>query len=278
MRLILTGLAVLAGIYLVILLLVFVGQRQFLYFPDQSVPPASFLGQMGVESVVIRSGSDGDLASLWRAPKAQDSPVILMFHGNAGSHFNRIPIYQALASDGAGVLGAGYPGYGGNSGTANETELFQAAQENYDWLIRKGIKPDRIIIIGESLGSGVAAHLASQNDAAGLMVLAAYSGMDEMAQRQFPLFPARWLVKDRFRTIDRIDSIDMPLVWIHGTEDQLIPFAMGRSILNAAKDPKTAFPIKGAGHNDLWDKGIDKIIRDVARKLVAGEPAANKAP
>lgn len=278
MRFIFAGLASLAGIYLVILLLVFIFQRQFLYFPDQSVPPASYLDQMDVESVVIRSDADGDLRSLWHEPKAPDSPVILLLHGNAGSHFHRIPIYRALASDGAAVLGVGYPGYGGNIGSANESELFQTAQENYDWLIQKGIKPDRIIIIGESLGSGVAAYLASQNDAAGLIMVAAYTGMNDMAQRQFPFFPAGWLVKDRYRTIDRIDSINMPLTWIHGTEDELIPFAMGKSFFNAAKNPKTAFPIKDAGHNDLWDKGIDKIIRGVASKLVTGVITKNSVP
>jgi len=273
MRLILAGLAALAAIYLVILLLVFVFQRQFLYFPGEAVPLPSYLDQMGLESVVIRSGADGDLRSLWREPTRPDSPVILLFHGNAGSHFNRIPAYQALAGAGAAVLGVGYPGYGGNTGAANEMELFQTAQENYDWLIRKGIKAERIIIVGESLGSGVAAHLASHNDAAGLIMVAAYSGMDDMAQRQFPFFPARWLVKDRYRSIDRIDRINMPLIWIHGTKDELIPFAMGRRLFDAAKNPKTAFPIKDAGHNDLWDKDIGKIIRDVATKLVPGVAA-----
>ncbi len=276
MRFIFAGLAFLAGIYLIILLLIFLFQRQFLYFPDQSVPPTSYLDQMGVESVVIRSGADGELRSLWREPKGPDSPVILVLHGNAGSHFHRIPIYQALASDGAAVLGVGYPGYGGNIGTATEAELFQAAQENYDWLIQRGFKPDRITIIGESLGSGVAAHLASQNDAAGLIMVAAFSGMDDMAQRQFPLFPARWLVKDRYRTLDRIDSIDMPLIWIHGTEDELIPLAMGQSFFDAAKEPKSAFAIEGAGHNDLWDKGIDEIIRGIASKLTTGVTAKNR--
>lgn len=273
MRLIWAGLATFIGMYLILLLLIYVFQRQFLYFPDQSVPAAIAVKRMGVEAVVIRSGPDGELKSLWQEPKSPDSPVILMFHGNAGSHFHRIPIYRALAADGAAVLGAGYPGYGGNAGTPGETELFQAAQENYEWLIQRGIKPARIIIIGESLGSGVAAHLASRNDAAGLVIIAAQTGMDEMAQRQFPIFPARWLVKDRYRTIDRIGGIDMPLIWIHGTADQLIPFAMGQRLFDAAEVPKTAYPIKNAGHNDLWDRGIDQIIRDAAITLAA-DPAS----
>lgn len=278
MRLILVGFATCIGIYLFLLLLLYIFQRQFLYFPDQSSPTASYLDQMAVEAVIIRSGPDGDLRSIWREPEAADSPVMLLFHGNAGSHYHRIPIYQALAQNGAAVLGVGYPGYGGNAGTPSETELFQAAQANYDWLIHKGIKPGRIIIIGESLGSGVAARLASQNAAAGLIMIAAHSGMDEMAQRQFPVFPVRWLIKDRYPTLDYIDRVDMPLIWIHGTRDELISFATGQRLFDAARDPKAAYPIKNAGHNDLWDRNIDQIIRAVSIRLTTHAPVKDLVP
>ncbi len=269
MRMIVTGLAIFVGIYLVLLLLIYAFQRQLLYFPDQSVPAASYLDKMGITAVVISSRPDGDLQSLWHEPKTSGSPVILFLHGNAGSHYQRIPIYQALARRGAAVLGVGYPGYGGNPGTPDETALIQTARENYNWLIQQGIKPNQIIIVGESLGSGVAAHLASQNDAAGLILVAAHSGMDELAQRQFPVLPMRWLMKDRYRTMDLIHHIDMPLIWIHGTSDELIPFAMGQRLFNAARDPKAAYSIENGGHNDLWQKGVDKIIREVSIGLAA---------
>lgn len=269
MRLLRAGLVALVGVYLILLLLVFIFQRQFLYFPDQSVPPAAHLAATGFEPVVVRSGPDGALQSVWREPRGSDSPVILLLHGNAGSHFHRIPQYQALAEEGAGVLGVGYPGYGGNRGTPSETALFQAAQDNYDWLTRKGVRPERIIIIGESLGSGVAAYLAAKNDAAALVMVAAHSGMAEIAQLQFPVFPARWLVKDRYQTTTYIRQIDMPLFWIHGTSDDLIPFTIGQRFFDAATQPKTAYPVKNAGHNDLWDRGIDKIVRDLAARVTA---------
>lgn len=272
MRMILTGLAISVGMYLVLLLLVYVFQRQFLYFPDQTVPTESYLDEMGVTAVVVSSGPDGDLRSLWLEPNAADAPVFLFLHGNAGSHYHRIPIYRALAKDGAAVLGVGYPGYGGNVGTPNESELYQAAQTNYDWLIQKDIKSDRIIIIGESLGSGVAANLASQNRAAGLVMVAAHSGMDEMAQRQFPIFPARWLVKDAYPNLDHIHRIDMPLIWIHGTRDAVIPFAAGQRLFDVARHPKAAYPIRNAGHNDLWASGIDRIIREASTRLTTNAP------
>ncbi|MEP2990670.1 MAG: alpha/beta hydrolase [Parasphingorhabdus sp.] len=270
MRTLLGGVAISIGIYLILLLLVFLFQRHLLYLPDQFVPDELHLNKMDVTSMVIQSGPDGDIRSLWRVPLRDNSPVILFLHGNAGSHYDRIPVIQAIAQEGAGVLVVGYPGYGSNPGSPSEQALYAAAQANFDWLISQSIAPGRIVIVGESLGSGVAAHLATQNEAAGLILIASYTGMDDMAQRQFPIFPAKWLATDRFRSIERIDQIDMPLSWIHGTADELIPFAMGQQLFNAAKDPKTGHAIEQGEHNDLWSRGIDDIIRGEAGRFVSG--------
>ncbi|WP_343759345.1 alpha/beta hydrolase [Parasphingorhabdus litoris] len=207
--------------------------------------------------------------SLWRAPADQTKPVIIHFHGNAGSMASRLPIYQALAQDGAGVLAVGYPGYGGNPGKPSEEAFYAVAQANYDWLLAADYDPDRIVIAAQSLGTGVATWLASKNDAAGLILEAAYTGMDDMAQRQFPILPARLLIKDRYRSIDRIDQINMPLSWIHGTNDELIPFVMGQTLFDAAKGPKFAHPIKNGGHNDLWMRGIDILVRRDAQGFMS---------
>ncbi len=270
MRTLLGGVAISVGIYLILLLLVFLFQRQFLYLPDQSVPSENHLNKMNVASVTIQSGPDGDTHSLWRDPLKDNSPVILFLHGNAGSHYDRIPMIQAIARGGAGILAVGYPGYGGNPGSPSEQALNAAAQANFDWLISQNITPERVVIVGESLGSGVATNLATKNEAAGLILIASYTSMDDMAQRQFPMFPAKWLVKDRYRSIDRIDRIDMPLSWIHGTADELIPFAMGQELFDAAKDPKTRHSIEQGGHNDLWSLGIDDIVRREAERFVPG--------
>ncbi|QJB69309.1 alpha/beta hydrolase [Parasphingorhabdus halotolerans] len=131
----------------------------------------------------------------------------------------------------------------------------------------KGIAAERIIIVGQSLGTGPAVWLASKNSAAGLILEAAYTGIDDMAQKQFPFLPAKMLSKNKYPSIDRIRQINMPLVWIHGTADELIPFSMGQKLFDAADQPKTAVPMRNGGHNDLWERGIDEIIRAESAKF-----------
>ncbi|MEW4468090.1 alpha/beta hydrolase [Parasphingorhabdus sp. JC815] len=268
MRSILISLIFVAGLYLLFVALAYVFQRNLIYFPDQNLLSSQKLDERGFEAVEIASSS-GALISLWRAPSDQTKPIIIHFHGNAGSLAARLPLYQALAQDGAGVLAVGYPGYGGNIGAAAEDAFYEAAQANYDWLVKQGFGADRFVIAGQSLGSGVATWLASENEASGLILEAAFTGMDDMAQRQFPMLPAKLLIKDRYRSIDRIAGIDMPLSWIHGTGDELIPFAMGQRLFDAAAEPKNAYPIKNGGHNDLWSRGIDVLIRKDAQYFVS---------
>lgn len=269
MRLAMFALATIAGLYLVLLLLVYSFQRSLMYFPDQTVLSDTALSATGFEKISIETDDIGQLISVWQAPSGPDKPVILHFHGNAGSVFHRIPLYQQMAADGAGVLAVGYPGYGGNGGEISEANFHQTAHANYNWLRERGIEPKRIIIAGQSIGSGSATRLAADQDAVGLILEAPFTGTDDIAARQFPYLPVRLLMKDSFRNIDVIAEIDMPLVWIHGTADKVIGFDIGQKLFDRAREPKSAFPIENGGHNDLWDKGIGDTIRDEASRLAS---------
>ncbi|SIN59526.1 hypothetical protein SAMN02745824_0054 [Parasphingorhabdus marina DSM 22363] len=265
---VLSALGLAALVYLILVALAFLFQRSLLYFPSQQKPEAAALAADGFAAVAIEIEQSGALLSLWRAPETPAHPVLIHFHGNGGGVMDRLPMYRALVLEGAGLLAVGYPGYNGNPGQASEDQFYAAAQAHYDWLVAKGHAPRKIVIAGQSLGTGVATWLASRNPAAGLILEAAYTGMDDMAQQQFPILPAKWLTRDRYRSFDRIDRIDMPLSWIHGTADELIPFAMGQELFDRASKPKIAFPIRDGGHNDLWQRGIDRIIREEAVRMV----------
>ena len=229
---------------------------------------ADELAQSGFEAVQIESPFAEPTKSLWHPPGSAKHPVIIHFHGNAGSAYQRIPIYQQMAKDGAGVLGVGYPGYGGNSGKPTEQSFHQTAQANYNWLLDKGYSPQNIVIVGQSIGSGSATRLASNNEAAGLILEAPFTSTADIAARQFPYLPVGLLMKDTYPNINYIDDINMPLAWIHGTLDEVIDYEFGQTLFNAAQEPKRTHPMKGGGHNDLWMRGIDQIIRDEAAVMV----------
>jgi len=213
------GLAAICVFYLMVLALAYVFQRSLLYFPSQQRLSVQQVADIGFQTVEIEVPDVGGLESIWRVPSNRHYPVIIHFHGNGGSIADRFPIYHAMAKNGVGVLAAGYPGYGGNPGSPSEEAFYLSAQSQYDWIITQGYKPEQIVIVGQSLGTGVATWLAANNKAAGLILEAAYTGMDDMAQNQFPYLPAKLLIKDRYRSLDRIDQIDMPFSWIHGTDD-----------------------------------------------------------
>ncbi|QJB69310.1 alpha/beta hydrolase family protein [Parasphingorhabdus halotolerans] len=107
------GLLFVASLYLGMLVIVYLFQNSFLYIPDQEVPSSAQLARTDFTAVTITSEGESKTTSLWKPPTDQTRPVFMHLHGNAGSHYHRIPLYRALAQNGSGVLGVGYPGYGG---------------------------------------------------------------------------------------------------------------------------------------------------------------------
>jgi hypothetical protein len=254
--------------YFAALLLLFLFQRSFLYHPDRSAITPAQAGLRDFAAVQIGAKSDSP-TSWWRPPAQPGGPVIIIFHGNGGALAGRSNLYATIAGVDYGVLAVGYPGYGGNSGSPSEQSLFQAANANYQWLVSNNYKPDQIIIVGQSLGTGVAIWLAANNRAAGLILQSPYTSMADMAAKQMPFFPARYLIKDKYDSMARIGAVQMPVAWIHGAEDALIPAAMGQNLLNAANQPNCSFIMPAAGHNDMPDNEVGAHIRKNVRAMVS---------
>ncbi len=257
-------LAIIISLYLALLAYLFAEQRSFLYFPDekQVLPAAS--GLPDYKAVKI-----GTSTSWWRPPATADAPIIIHFHGNGGGIAGRGYIYSALAGKDFGILAAEYPGYGGNRGKPTEGALFASAQAAYNWVVAQGYPPQRIVIVGQSLGTGVAVWLASRNRAAGLMLEAPYRSMTEMAGNRMPFVPARLLLLDQYDSASRIDRVRMPVAWVHGGRDTLIPVTIGQSLFDAAKTEKCSHIIAEAGHNNLWDYDISTFFRANAQAMVS---------
>lgn len=252
-------LKILAGLVLAYALLVFAGyvlQRRFIYYPNpERVMPAQ-AGLSGVEERMLTM-PDGVRVVAWHAKAKPGNPTLLYFHGNGGSlagRTNRIRAYMAL---GWGVYMMTYRGYGGSDGAPSEAANVADARIAYGALLMEGVAPDSVILYGESLGSGVAARLATERKAAGLVLEAPYTSIVDIARAQFPWLPAGLFLVDRYETDKVLPQVRMPLLILHGRLDGLIPIQMGERLLSIANPPKELVAFPEGRHNNLYAVGND---------------------
>src|SRR4029077_12677166 len=143
-----------------------------------------------------------------------------------------------------GVVLAGYPGFSGNPGTPSEDALMSAARATIAALPQGS----RIIVWGHSLGSGVAARMASEGRAAGLVLEAPYTALPDIAARLYPYIPVRPLMLDTFDTQSLVDRIKVPVLIFHSTDDGEVPFVMGETLAREWGARATFVRMQGVGH------------------------------
>ena len=177
---------------------------------------------------------------------ARGKKVILYCHGNAEDitsidyHFDGLPVrgYTIAAFD--------YPGYGLSGGSPDEAGCYRYAHCLYDWLVtNRGFAAKDIIVVGYSIGTGVAVELAANHEVGGLWLEAAYLSAPRAVTR------IRLLFVDPFPSVDTIRHVECPIVMLHGTSDYIIPYSQGRKLYEIAPCPKWFVPINGAGHGDF---------------------------
>jgi fermentation-respiration switch protein FrsA (DUF1100 family) len=226
-------------------------QRGALIYPfDPSSSPApSQLSETSVTTIDQKS------LVVWFAKPRLQKPVIFYFHGNAGNLASRTFRFQQFTKRGYGVIAMAYRGSSGSTGTPSEQSITSDAR-----LIRNSIHTilgqthtGPIIYYGESLGTGVAAKLASEIAPDGLILEAPYTSVATRAAEQFPMFPIQSLLDERWETLDYISSVTAPLLILHGTDDKVIPIEHGKRVFSAAASlDKTLNIIVGASHHQLW--------------------------
>jgi len=248
--------------YLLILLVLFLAQRSLLYPASKERPDiAAAPGFFEVHTV----GRSGQRLLHWLHPPAgSDAPLVVVFHGNAGHIGHRVEKFRVLLDAGYGLALAGYRGYGGNPGRPSEAGLLEDARAFLDRLEAEGYRPERTVLYGESLGTGVAVAIAAEDFGArsrparagaagapgahrgyaGVVLEAPYTSIAEVAQATYWFVPAKWLVKDRWDSLSRIDALAAPLLVVMGERDQVIPPGHGRRLFAAAPEPKRALFVR----------------------------------
>lgn len=255
-------LATLAILYCLALAALFSLQRSVLY-----IPPSIYLTPTGVNLngaiEVTHPEHPNSLLGWWMPPKKDDAPVVLFFHGNGSAVYSNYDIYSALHMKGIGVFALAYPGYpGGPSLKTTQDSLTAAAIEGYDYVARQGIDADKIVFYGTSLGAGIAAQLTQHRRPSIIIMEAPFTSAADMAQLRFPIFPAAALTKDKFKSDKALARSDIPLLWLHGTHDRVIPFHIGETLFEAYGGPKAAYKFDGGQHTNIWYVGGREIIMD----------------
>jgi fermentation-respiration switch protein FrsA (DUF1100 family) len=252
MTLLLRLVAVAVLLYLIAVAAVFAIQRQLQYFPGQTAAAPEAVGLTGVEVVPLAT-PDGETLVFWYAPAPEGRPTILYFHGNAGEISDRPLRFGFYRDHGFGVAYLSYRGFGGSSGEISEFGLITDALTAYDWLAAKGIGGQDIVLVGESLGTGVAVQVAAQREVAALALEAPYTATADVAAEIYWWLPVRLLMKDQFRSVDHIAGVTAPLLVQHGDSDTVIPFAFGQALFDAAPmAEKTFIRLPGQGHEALF--------------------------
>ena len=201
------------------------------------------------------SGRDGPLVA-YHLPARSGMPTVIFLHGNATDYHGTVVATKGIAARGMGVLIPEYPGYGGNPGTPSEASLARAADGAYDWLIAKGVPAGRIVLYGNSVGSGPAIHAARRPHAA-LVLVSGVDSMVDVVRHHYPFAPG-FLVRDRYENARGLRAIRGPVLVVHARDDQVVPFTSGIRLAAAARVKLRDLPT--GGHAIAFDAATSTAV------------------
>jgi len=252
------------------LLLIWLGQRTLIYFPDRDVPSPAVTGLADVDVVQIPA-ADGVTLQGWFLPsRAQSpSPTVIVFNGNAGNRAYRASLAAALRSQGLSVLLFDYRGFGGSGGSPTERGLYEDARAVRRYLAgRRDVRADRVVYFGESLGTAVAVRLAVEHPPAALILRSPFTSLADVGRLHYPILPVRWLLRDRYNSIDAIEGVRSPVLIVAGDRDRIVPLELSRRLFERTPEPRELVVVRGADHNDAALDGR-QVIDAVRRFLEA---------
>jgi fermentation-respiration switch protein FrsA (DUF1100 family) len=205
---------------------------------------------------------DGTRLHAWFLP--HDGPgAVLVSHGNGGNLSHRGTLIENLRRHlGRSVLIYDYPGYGKSDGRPTEADCYLAGGAAYKWLTgERKVPADRVVLLGESLGGGVAVELATRHDHEALVLLYTFTSLPDAARFHYPWVPCELLMTNRFDNLTKIEKCRRPVFVAHGTADEVVPFRQGEELFAAAHEPKRFLRMDGATHNGDLDERFYSELR-----------------
>ena len=243
-------------IYLIVLVFLFFFQRSLLYKPNENNYFNDRL-KVDIEEVQIKTSDNINLLGWFHKKDLNRFKTIVYFHGNAGKLENRIHKLNHFKDIDVNFLIISWRGFSGNSGKPTEKGLYEDGKSTIDWLKNIGLSDKDIVLYGESLGTGIATHIAQNRKFAGLVLETPFTSMVDAAKNVYPYIPVGILLKDRYENEKKIKHINIPVLVMHGEADQIVPFKMGKKIYEIANKPKYSYFTKYDNHMMEYD---DKLV------------------
>ena len=208
----------------------------------------------------VLTTADGEKVIVWHVPAKPGHPVILYFHGDGDFLAGFFGRFREFIADGTGIVALSYRGYAGSSGRPSEQGLSQDAAAAYAFTMAR-YSADKIVVWGFSLGTGVAVALAAEQPVGRLILEAPYTSTSDVAASLFWFMPVRLVMRDKFRSDERIARVRLPLLIMHGSNDPAIPIVFGERLFALAHEPKRFVRFPGGGHENLGNFGAIETAR-----------------
>lgn len=249
-------------------------ERQLVFFPSGVLEgtPADVGGLAYEDAEMVTP--DGVKLHGWFVRAPDEKARILFFHGNAGNISHRRHHLPEFTRRGISALYVDYRGYGQSKGVPSELGLYADAEAALDWLKKQPPQTVPIVYYGESLGSAVAVELAAEVEAPYKIILeGGFTSARDMAKMMYSFLGSAFPLTYRFDSLAKISKIKRPLLSIHGTEDDIVPFDLGKVLFDAHPGPKEFYAVKGAEHNNLVEVAghefYDRIAEFISRDFSA---------
>ena len=251
-----------------IVLMIF--EEKFIYFP-QKYPQGAYDQSQSIPNLRdcwIRT-QDSVKIHAWFAPAESAKATLVISHGNAGNISHRYLLLRSLQRHGFNVLMYDYRGYGRSEGTPSEDGIYKDGRAAFDFATTlPEVKPESMFLWGTSLGGAVAIDVATHRQVAGLILESTFTSAKDVARVAYPFLPVQFFLHTKLNSVEKIKTLTIPILVVHGVHDSIVPIGLGRKLFNAANEPKDFYEIPNADHNDTFfiggDKYFDRIDRFVA--------------
>jgi fermentation-respiration switch protein FrsA (DUF1100 family) len=222
---------------------------------------------VSIEKVKIKTQDGIELISWHHIKNSKEYKTILFLHGNAGSLENRIHKINHFKYMDVNFLLLSWRGFSGNKGKPTEKGLYEDARSAIKWLNTQGVTKDKIILYGESLGTGVVTEIAQNKNFGGVILESPFTSMIDAGKDKYPFLPVKFLLKDKYLSNKKIQNIKSPILIMHGKADKLVPFHMGKEMYELANEPKYSYFTEYDNHMMEYDKNLTNTLKQFINSL-----------